>query len=421
LDRAGARVLVREPPPLEGVGGEPPLSLYIYGNSQSELLSAANQIRTKLAAVPGTGSVVVDTAGLLEGVSFDVDLSVAARYGVDPRLVFLTGQMVGWGLPVAGAPGESASALGSSAPVSGAAAGASGLWLGFDSAGEPKAGAAAQTPGFVPAGLGAQTLALFERVLVPGQQGSFELKSFLSPQVTRRPFAIDREGQMRKVVIYGAPDGSVALSKVLDGWQRVAEGEGGGSPALRFEVAGDRAMLDEMADSFSLAMLGGVLCVLVALVVLFENLWMPVMVVASLPLAAAGGLLGLSAAGERLAMGSMIGFVLLLGLSAKNAILLVDGIKKYSDRRPLAQRLVVLLAVKNRVRPILMTSFALGVGMLPTIFLRGAGSEFRSPMALCIVSGLVSSTALSFFVIPALCALFLRRGAVRGLAKQARL
>jgi HAE1 family hydrophobic/amphiphilic exporter-1 len=375
--KAGLDVLVREPPPIEGVGGEPPLSMYLYGNDIDEAQKYARELQDRLGKIPGTGSVVIDTAGIGAEVLVTVDQVRALSAGVDPARILATGRLMLSGLSADYAGGT-----------------ASGLSVG--ALGDLK-----------------QRSDALKSALVPGASGRLPLSDFVTFSAVQQPQAIDRENGSRKVVIYGAPDGTLALSKILQGWQGIAESV---REPFRAEIGGDREIFEEMISNFSTALIGGALFVFVVLVVLYESLWLPLIVILSLPLAAVGGLLSLSLSGDRLAMGSLIGFVLLLGISAKNAILLVDAAS--ADMARFGGRLATIRAVKSRMRPILMTSIALAIGMLPTVFLRGAGSEFRSPMALSIIGGIISSTLLSFFVIPAFFGCADRIGLVRWLQKR---
>jgi multidrug efflux pump subunit AcrB len=113
-----------------------------------------------------------------------------------------------------------------------------------------------------------------------------------------------------------------------------------------------------------------------------------------------GAIVALFLAKTSLAMGAMIGIILLMGLVTKNAILLLD--RALTRVRELGEPPLqaVLEAGPERLRPILMTSAAMILGMLPTALANGDGSEFRAPMAIAVIGGVVSSTALSLVVVP---------------------
>jgi hydrophobic/amphiphilic exporter-1 (mainly G- bacteria), HAE1 family len=132
----------------------------------------------------------------------------------------------------------------------------------------------------------------------------------------------------------------------------------------------------------------------------FESFSHPLTIMFSLPLAFVGALFALFGAGTSLAMGSIIGMILLMGLVTKNAILLVDrAIVRVREHGESPER-AIFEAGPERLRPILMTSAAMVLGMIPTATSNGEGSEFRAPMAIAVIGGVISSTFLSLLVIP---------------------
>ena len=132
---------------------------------------------------------------------------------------------------------------------------------------------------------------------------------------------------------------------------------------------------------------------------LFRSLLDTVVVIASLPLCIIGAMLGLLVTQADFGMVSMLGVIFLLGLTNKNAILIVDYIKQLRATG-LPRRQAILLAAPIRLRPILMTTAATVLGMLPLALGFGAGSELRVPMAIAIMGGLLISTVLSLLVVP---------------------
>lgn len=119
----------------------------------------------------------------------------------------------------------------------------------------------------------------------------------------------------------------------------------------------------------------------------------------SLPLAIIGAMIALFVTGAGLSMVGLIGIIFLLGLVTKNAILMVDFIKR-RRHEGLPRREAILEAALIRLRPIMMTTLAMILGMLPSALDTGAGSELRQPMAIAIIGGLISSTLLTLLVIP---------------------
>jgi hydrophobic/amphiphilic exporter-1 (mainly G- bacteria), HAE1 family len=120
----------------------------------------------------------------------------------------------------------------------------------------------------------------------------------------------------------------------------------------------------------------------------------------TLPLALVGGIVGLFLTNNTMAMGAIIGIVLLMGLVTKNAILLIDRAIVHVRDGHMAPLQAILRAGPERLRPILMTSAAMVLGMLPTAVSKAEGSEFRAPMAIAVIGGVVSSTLLSLVVVP---------------------
>lgn len=161
---------------------------------------------------------------------------------------------------------------------------------------------------------------------------------------------------------------------------------------------------EQMADGMSglVTALGmGILFVFLVIAAQFESFVDPFAILLSLPLAIIGAILGLFIGGKELDMMSMIGVIMLMGLVTKNGILLIDFAKKnYGEGMDLKDALVE--AGRTRIRPIVMTTLAMIFGMLPTALANGSGSELRAPMAFAIIGGLITSTLLTLFFVPAI-------------------
>ncbi|PKH79691.1 efflux RND transporter permease subunit [Psychrobacter sp. 4Bb] len=165
----------------------------------------------------------------------------------------------------------------------------------------------------------------------------------------------------------------------------------------------DQGQAENMADLFSgfiIAMSVGVVCILGVLILLFGRLLQPFTILMALPLSIGGAFVGLVITSSSLSMPSMIGFIMLMGIATKNSILLVDY-ALIAQRRGLARFEAIMDACRKRARPIIMTTIAMGAGMLPLVFGWGdADPTFRRPMAAAVLGGLVTSTLLSLVVIP---------------------
>jgi len=162
---------------------------------------------------------------------------------------------------------------------------------------------------------------------------------------------------------------------------------------------GQQEALTEMMQSFVIALFAGVSLIFGVLVLLFRSFFKPVVILTALPLAIGGAFLGLLAFNLSLSIPSLIGFLMLMGLAAKNSILLVEyAIER--EREGMSQRDALIEACRERARPIVMTSVAMAAGMLPTAFALEKGSEFRQPMAVAVIGGLITSTILSLVLVP---------------------
>jgi len=137
------------------------------------------------------------------------------------------------------------------------------------------------------------------------------------------------------------------------------------------------------------------------LVLLFKSFAYPITIMTALPLAIAGAFVALLLAGSSFSISSLIGILMLMGIAAKNSILLVDYII-IAEQEGMSRYDAIMDSAHKRARPIIMTTFAMGAGMLPVAAGWGADVEFRSPMAIAVVGGLISSTFLSLLYIPAI-------------------
>jgi HAE1 family hydrophobic/amphiphilic exporter-1 len=156
----------------------------------------------------------------------------------------------------------------------------------------------------------------------------------------------------------------------------------------------------ELFGGFLGAMGAGVFLIFGVMVLLFRSFFKPVIILFALPLAAGGAFFALLITGLDVTMPVLIGLLMLLGLAAKNSILLVElAIELERDGK--TRHEAIWEACRERWRPIVMTSLAMSAGMLPTALALGAGAEFRQPMAIAVIGGLFTSTLLSLVLIPA--------------------
>jgi HAE1 family hydrophobic/amphiphilic exporter-1 len=212
------------------------------------------------------------------------------------------------------------------------------------------------------------------------------------------PSNIDREQRRRQAKIgidlapgYALGDVTAEVQSTLEAIQM--------PPNFEWGFAGDVEMMQESAQALLLALILAVAFIYIVLASQFESFLEPFIIMLSMPLAIVGALLILLATGSNIGMPAMIGVVMLMGLVTKNAILLVD----YSNRlrrEGLPVKEALLTAGPVRLRPIVMTTVAMILGMLPSALSTGEGSEFRAPIALATIGGLITSTMLTLVVIP---------------------
>ena len=164
-------------------------------------------------------------------------------------------------------------------------------------------------------------------------------------------------------------------------------------------TAGTEEAMGELFGGFAIALGSAVFLVFGVMALLFGSFFKPITIMSALPLAIGGAFIGLLAFGMSLSIPSMIGFLMLMGLAAKNSILLVEYVIE-EERQGVPQRTAILDACRERARPIIMTTLAMMAGMLPTALGIGKGSEFRQPMAVAVIGGLITSTVLSLVLVP---------------------
>ena len=210
-------------------------------------------------------------------------------------------------------------------------------------------------------------------------------------------FQIERLNNQRVAYISANLGKNLSLGDATD--KVVAEAKAVLPSDVSLNLGGDSARQGEVFGSFGTTLALSALCIVVVLILLFKSWVDPLVIGVSLPLALVGAMLALLITKSDFGMISLIGFVFLLGLANKNAILLVDFINQLRNAG-VDRTEAILNTGLVRLRPIIMTTASNILGMLPIALGLGAGSELRSPMAIAIAGGLVTSTILSLIVVP---------------------
>ena len=170
-------------------------------------------------------------------------------------------------------------------------------------------------------------------------------------------------------------------------------------PGVRFSSGGEVKDQQEVFSRVMSALVLAVLLMYLILVVQFGSFLEPIAIMISLPLSLIGVVLALLITGDTLNIMSMIGVILLMGIVAKNAILLID-FAKWGQEQGMDRRAAIIEAGRVRLRPIMMTTMALIAGMIPVALGRGEGADFRSPLGRAIIGGVITATFLTLLVIP---------------------
>lgn len=245
-----------------------------------------------------------------------------------------------------------------------------------------------------------EDLSTLERLTVPGRRGPVMLGQVADLEMTGGPALIDRYDRSRninfEIELSGLPLGEVtAAVQKLPSVRNLP-------PGVKVVEVGDAEVMGELFASFGLAMLTGVLCIYIVLVLLFKDFLHPVTILAALPLSLGGAFVGLLVAQKSFSMPSLIGLIMMMGIATKNSILLVEYAIVARRDHGMSRFDALLDACHKRARPIIMTTLAMGAGMLPIALGIGiADPSFRSPMSIAVIGGLITSTVLSLLVVPA--------------------
>ncbi len=229
-----------------------------------------------------------------------------------------------------------------------------------------------------------------------------ELRNIVRIQEGGGPSVINREDRQRAITLFASLEG-VPLGEAIDKLDGIA------AKILPPDYLPKyRGQASTMAESFGYLMFAIILGVIMAYMVLaaqFESFVHPFTVLLAMPLSFIGAFGALLLTGNTISIFSFIGLILLMGLVKKNAILLVDYANVLRERG-FSRREAILQAGPVRLRPILMTTFAMVFGMIPVAFGMGEGAESRSPMGIAVIGGLLTSLFLTLLVVPAAYDLF---------------
>lgn len=265
-----------------------------------------------------------------------------------------------------------------------------------------------------------EDLDAIRQTMIPTSTGAWvPLEALAEIERTRGPNQISRENGQRKIVVMcNVGDGQDLGGVVAEIERRVALNVP--TPTSYYvEYGGQFEAAEEAARTLFLLGVAVVVGIFLLLYVALSSGRDALLVMLNLPLALIGGVVGVFVSGGVISIASLIGFITLFGIAARNGIMMITHIRHLVESEGVQDPVeAVLRGASERLAPILMTALASGLGLLPLAMAAGEpGSEIQAPMAVVILFGLVSSTILNMFVVPAM---MLRFGSIRGLGATAR-
>jgi len=224
-----------------------------------------------------------------------------------------------------------------------------------------------------------------------------QLGQFADVYQTTGPTKLERQNRNPSAIVSAFTDATIPNGTVVAQFEKEFNNNVAGGTKISLE--GDEKMRSEGMDSLMLALIAGIMFVYFIMVLLFDSFIYPFIVLFSIPLALIGALIALASSGNAIGIFSMLGIIMMIGLVAKNAILLVD---RTNEQRAngLSLHDALIESGNSRIRPIFMTTLTMVFGMLPIATATGAGSEWKNGLAWALIGGLTSSMFLTLIVVP---------------------
>jgi multidrug efflux pump subunit AcrB len=237
-----------------------------------------------------------------------------------------------------------------------------------------------------------------QNLSVPGRNGPVPLANVADVSLGSGPAQITRVDRSRKITLNVNLNGqalgdTLGAIEALPAMRNLPDG-------VRLVPTGDARWIAEIFGEFALAMAIGVLSIYAVLVMLFHKFIQPVTILAALPPSAAGAVLALFLSGSDLAINTLIGLLMLMGIVSKNSILIVEYAIMAQRDQGLSRFDSLIDSCSKRARPIVMTTIAMIAGMTPIAMGWAGDPSFRAPMGIAVIGGLVVSTLMSLFIVP---------------------
>jgi hydrophobic/amphiphilic exporter-1 (mainly G- bacteria), HAE1 family len=347
--------------------GEKQIQLQLRGPDAAELMRLAQAVAAEMRQVPGAVDVALSTKGQKPELDVQLDRALAGSLGVTVGQVAQALRPAFAGIDV-------------------------GDWI--DPSGETRDVTIRLAPESRTVVADLESLPL----LVGGEETSVPLGQVARVTPSIGPARIDHLNRDRVINVEANTENRALSAVVGDTMARVEQSIT--LPAgYTLSQGGETEEQQEIFTQMFVAIGVAILLMYFVLVVQFGSFLEPFSIMLSLPLSLIGVMLALMITGESLNIMSMIGVILLVGIVAKNAILLID-FAKWSEEAGMERREALIQAGRVRLRPILMTTFALVAGMVPVALGSGEGGDFRAPLGITVIGGVVTSTLLTLLVIP---------------------
>jgi HAE1 family hydrophobic/amphiphilic exporter-1 len=351
-------------------GGRKQLQMQLRGNDLAALNEAAEQVREVVSRVPGAVDIGLSTKGQKPELNVELNRGVAGSMGITVGQVAQALRPAFAGLK-------------------------SGDWV--DPSGETRDVEVRLSP---ESRRRAADLAALPLV-VAGPNGvptTLPLGQVATIRESTGPAIIDHLDRELVVTVEANTSGRASGDVAADIQQRIAKLTL--PPGVRFSMGGETKDQNEVFSQIFFALGVALMLMYLILVVQFGSFLDPIAIMISLPLSLIGVMVSLALTGNTINIMTLIGVMMLMGIVAKNAILLIDFAKwaREKDGKPLREALIEAGAI--RLRPILMTTFALIAGMIPVALGRGEGAQFRAPLGIAVIGGVITSTFLTLLVIP---------------------
>lgn len=367
LQNEKLKIKVLEIPKFDGAGIDYPIQFLVLGDDMDAIIEASNRAKAVLAATPGISDIDDNGDSKKGEVSVSINRELAKRLNVN--IEYIAG-VLGYSF---GQLSVGSMDIGSSKDD---------IVLSFDSKFK-------------------QDIEALKRIEIKNNEGVvLELSSVVDFEYKEDLGVINRYNKSRSVKITASNDG-ISLGAVKSLLENNKNEILGNNDTLKYAFSGFIRMLGETVSGFVMSITLGLVLIYLVLAALYESFILPLVIMITMPLAFAGACLGLFITGNNFSLFVLVAIILLFGMVGKNAILLVDVANK-KCHEGLDPDEALLEAGKARLRAILMTTFAMIFAMLPLAVSHGSGYEGNSPMAVAVIFGLISSTALTLLVVPAL-------------------